>query len=222
MSDYGNKIVFANNLDYQMKFRKIDRNKLCADLGFKYSTVSEWLKARKYPRIDRIEILANYFGILKSDLIEDKSNKSKIIIDRASGLCKEKGITLEKLVSDLHINLDALDEFNKTQLESQVEPISEEATLAVFEMAKYLETSSAYLLGMMDNRELSRAVSGKEIIGKMEIIEINPKDARLREIVAKIDSLPDSDRSSLLDQVENLLKFYYQTLLNNQNKEHES
>lgn len=219
MSDIGNKIIFANNLDYQMKVRKIDRNKLCADLGFKYSTVSEWLKARKYPRIDRIEMLANYFGILKSDLIEDKSNKSKIIKDRALALCQEKGITLEKMVSDLQIDLAVLDEFNKTKLESQVEPISEEATRTVFEMAKYLETSSVYLYGLMDDRELSRVISGKEIIGKMEIVEINPKDSRLREIVAKIDALPDSDRSSLLDQIDNLLKFYYQTLLNNQNKE---
>ena len=31
------------------------------------------MKAKKYPRIDKIEILANYFGILKSDLIEEVS-----------------------------------------------------------------------------------------------------------------------------------------------------
>ena len=33
------------------------------------------LKAKKYPRIDKIEFLANYFGILKSDLIEENEDK---------------------------------------------------------------------------------------------------------------------------------------------------
>lgn len=219
MSDYGNKTIFANNLDHQMKERKIDRNKLCADLGFKYSTVSEWLKARKYPRIDKIEILANYFGILKSDLIEDKSSRSKFIINRALELCEEKSVTLEKMVSDLHINLSVLDEFNKTELESKINPISENAYKTIEAMAIYLETTTAYLLGLMDNREESRIQSGKEIRGKADFIDVIPKDARFRDIVVKIDALPDSDRNSLLEQIENLLTFYYQTLLNNQNKE---
>lgn len=219
MSDYGNKTIFANNLDYQMKVRKIDRNKLCADLGFKYSTVSEWLKARKYPRIDKIEILANYFGILKSDLIEDKSSRSKFIINRALELCEEKSVTLEKMVSDLHIDLSVLDEFNKTELESKINPISENAYKTIEAMAIYLETTTAYLLGLMDNREESRIQSGKEIRGKADFIDVIPKDARFRDIVIKIDALPDSDRNSLLEQIENLLTFYYQTLLNNQNKE---
>ena len=219
MSDYGNKTIFANNLDHQMKERKIDRNKLCADLGFKYSTVSEWLKARKYPRIDKIEILANYFGILKSDLIEDKSSRSKFIINRALELCEEKSVTLEKMVSDLHINLSVLDEFNKTELESKITPISDNAYKTIEAMAIYLETTTAYLLGLMDNREESRIQSGKEIRGKADFIDVIPKDARFRDIVVKIDALPDSDRNSLLEQIENLLTFYYQTLLNNQNKE---
>ncbi len=222
MSDIGNKIIFANNLDYQMKVRKIDRNKLCADLGFKYSTVSEWLKARKYPRIDRIEMLANYFGILKSDLIEDKSNKSKIIRDRALALCQEKGITLEKMISDMNIDLSILTEFNKTELESKINPISENAYKTIEAMAIYLETTTAYLLGLMDNREESRIQSGKEIRGKADFIDVIPKDARFRDIVVKIDALPDDDRSSILDQIENLLKFYYQTLLNVQNKDSDS
>ena len=72
LSELGNKQVFANNLQKYMNKTEIDRYKLCEDLNFKYSTVSEWLAAKKYPRIDKIEILANYFNILKSDLIEDK------------------------------------------------------------------------------------------------------------------------------------------------------
>lgn len=73
MSDIGNKIIFSKNLKYYLDRLGKDRKEVCNDLGFKYSTFCEWVSAKKYPRIDKIELLANYFGILKSDLIEDKS-----------------------------------------------------------------------------------------------------------------------------------------------------
>lgn len=81
MTAIGNKQIFADNLSYYMKKKKVDRNQLCEDLGFKYSTVSEWLSAKKYPRIDSIEKMANYFGIVKSQLIEknEPSNISAVI-----------------------------------------------------------------------------------------------------------------------------------------------
>ena len=44
------------------------------DLGVATSTFNEWVKGKKYPRIDKIELLSNYFRIKKSDLIEDKTN----------------------------------------------------------------------------------------------------------------------------------------------------
>lgn len=75
MSDLGNKEVFAKNLNYYMNLNRVDRNKLCDDLGFNYTTVREWTNGTAYPRIDKIEAMANYFGILKSDLIEDVPKK---------------------------------------------------------------------------------------------------------------------------------------------------
>ncbi len=72
MSDLGNKEIFAKNLNYYMNLNNVDRNKLCNDLDFNYTTVREWTNGTSYPRIDKIELLANYFGILKSDLIENK------------------------------------------------------------------------------------------------------------------------------------------------------
>ncbi|MGQ7477615.1 LexA family transcriptional regulator [Streptococcus suis] len=63
----------SNNLKYYMDKKGVDRNQLCSDLDLKYMTVSDWINAKTYPRIDKIELLANYFGINKSDLIEEKS-----------------------------------------------------------------------------------------------------------------------------------------------------
>lgn len=77
MSDLGNKKIFAKNLKFYMERDNIDRVKITNNLGIPYNTFSDWYNAKIYPNIDKIEILANYFGILKSDLIEEKP-KNKI------------------------------------------------------------------------------------------------------------------------------------------------
>ena len=69
------KEVFAKNLKYYMELNRKTQSDIISDLGFKQSTFNEWVNAKKYPRIDKIEILANYFGILKSDWIEEKEKK---------------------------------------------------------------------------------------------------------------------------------------------------
>lgn len=75
MSDLGNKKIFAENLKYYMKLNQKDRNDICKILGFKYTTFSDWCNGNKYPRIDKIEMLANYFNIEKSDLIENRDKQ---------------------------------------------------------------------------------------------------------------------------------------------------
>lgn len=71
MSVIGNKAILSKNLKKYIALSGKDRKELAEIWGFPYSTVSEWVNGRKYPRIDRIEIMADYFGILKSDLIEE-------------------------------------------------------------------------------------------------------------------------------------------------------
>lgn len=78
MTNLGNKKVFSENLEKLMKEHGKSRNDVCQALGFKYSTFSEWATGKKYPRIDKIEMLANYFGVLKSDLIEEKTVQKRI------------------------------------------------------------------------------------------------------------------------------------------------
>jgi transcriptional regulator with XRE-family HTH domain len=71
MSNLGNKEIFAKNLAYYLEKSGRDQREVAEVVGVAPSTFNEWMKAKKYPRIDKIEILANYFGILKSDLIEE-------------------------------------------------------------------------------------------------------------------------------------------------------
>ena len=76
-----NKYIFSNNLKKLMDEKGVSRRDIADILKISYFTVSDWVNAKKYPRMDKVELLANYFGVLKSDLIEehDESNTTKTI-----------------------------------------------------------------------------------------------------------------------------------------------
>ncbi|SQF66295.1 Phage transcriptional repressor [Streptococcus dysgalactiae subsp. equisimilis] len=112
----GNKEIFARNLGFYMERKGVDRNKLCSDLNFKYTTVRDWLKGITYPRIDKIEILANYFKIEKSDLIEDKHSSSLSQGEDISSTLQKITTTSSRLEHKRQLNV--LD-YAETQLEQQ-------------------------------------------------------------------------------------------------------
>jgi len=73
----GNKDVLAKNLKKHIAKSGKDRTTVAEDLGFPYSTLTDWVNGKKYPRINNIEKLANYFGVSKADLIEDFEEKRR-------------------------------------------------------------------------------------------------------------------------------------------------
>ena len=99
MSNLGNKEVMAKNLKYFLKKSGKTQKEMCEILGVSTSTFNDWMKAKKYPRIDKIEMMANYFRVLKSDLIEDKTEKHREM--------KEKNDT----ITDVVIRMRSDDEF---------------------------------------------------------------------------------------------------------------
>ena len=72
-----NKDILAKNLKKYISKSGKDRSIIARDLGFPYSTLTDWVNGKKYPRINNIEKLANYFEVSKSDLIEDFEEKRK-------------------------------------------------------------------------------------------------------------------------------------------------
>lgn len=98
MSGLGNKEVFSRNLRALMERFGKERKQVCEDLDFKYTTFADWYNGKKYPRIDNIEKLARYFGVLKSDLIEDKGGTFSIdapaptLFDKYREVLAEEGV----------------------------------------------------------------------------------------------------------------------------------
>lgn len=77
----GNKEIMAANIRFYMEKLGKTNREMCAALDVSYSTFYDWVTAVKYPRIDKIERMANYFGISKADLVElHKTKKDKHLI----------------------------------------------------------------------------------------------------------------------------------------------
>ena len=78
------KQIMAQNIKRYMDRKGVSNQQLCGDLGFKYTTFMDWIKGVTYPRIGKIEAMADYFGCEKSDLIEEKTieNSPKEMAER--------------------------------------------------------------------------------------------------------------------------------------------
>lgn len=73
MNNTKQKEIFANNLKKWLTKTNKSQSDIVETLNISASTVSDWCTAKKFPRIDKIELLATFFNIHKSDLIEDFS-----------------------------------------------------------------------------------------------------------------------------------------------------
>ena len=78
MSETDYKKIFSKNLKKYMQLNNKTQSDLINDLDLSSSTISNWCTGQKLPRMNKIEMLANYFGINKSDLLEEKDTDKTV------------------------------------------------------------------------------------------------------------------------------------------------
>jgi transcriptional regulator with XRE-family HTH domain len=109
MSNLGNKTVMSKNLQYYLNRSGKSQKELAEIVGVSTSAINDWILGKKYPRIDKIEIMADYFGILKSDLIEEKeksvdnglSENMKKLIDFVETVPEDKAELVLRVLKSL-------------------------------------------------------------------------------------------------------------------------
>ena len=135
-----NKEIFANNLSFYMEQKGVDRNTLCTDLDLKYTTVRDWLKGITYPRIGKIELLANYFNINKSDLIENKistAQPSDSLLEKITNTARKLNTDNKKIV--LRTSEELLESQNEE--ETKINEVSE--VISLYQVEVVSETAAA-------------------------------------------------------------------------------
>ncbi len=64
------KRIFSRNLKNVMDSCGKTQKDIVDNLNFRQATVSDWLNGKKYPRMDKVEMLAKYFNVPITALIQ--------------------------------------------------------------------------------------------------------------------------------------------------------
>lgn len=67
------KDIMAKNLNYYINRSSKSQTDIAKELGIPETTMSNWTRGNTYPRADKIQLLADYFNIKRSDLTEEKT-----------------------------------------------------------------------------------------------------------------------------------------------------
>lgn len=74
MSDEEQKRIFAENLRYYLDQHGYTQIEVAEKIGVSQQRFSSWCAGRAIPRMDKIQALADFFGIPKSYLIDERSH----------------------------------------------------------------------------------------------------------------------------------------------------
>lgn len=67
------KAVFAQNLKYQLAVHDKTQIEVSKAIDVNPTTFNNWCTGLAFPRMEKVQALANYFGILKSQLIDSQN-----------------------------------------------------------------------------------------------------------------------------------------------------
>jgi transcriptional regulator with XRE-family HTH domain len=114
MGNLGNKEIMAKNIRHYMEKYNKTRQDMCDALGVKYTTFTDWVKGNSYPRIDKIELMANYFGISKADLVEDRSDDSSLTAHDERDIAKD----LDRIMGEIQKGDDGPLYYNGVEIDN--------------------------------------------------------------------------------------------------------
>lgn len=79
--DMENKAVLIKNLRRYLNLHQKTQREVAAAIDVTTGNFCDWMKGRSYPRVDKLQALANYFGVQMSDLIDDSNVSAQSISD---------------------------------------------------------------------------------------------------------------------------------------------
>jgi repressor LexA len=76
MTDEEQRKIFSKNLNFYVANSGKQQKEIAEALGFNQKTFNGWCNGLSIPKTGKIQALADYFGVGKSDLLDDKRSRS--------------------------------------------------------------------------------------------------------------------------------------------------
>lgn len=73
--------VFTKNFKRHLALSGMRQIDVANAIGVSAGTITDWKRGRSYPRMDKIQALADLFGIQKSDLVEEFNVPKEAVSD---------------------------------------------------------------------------------------------------------------------------------------------
>lgn len=193
--------VFANNLRFYINKSGKTQSEIAGALGIPLMTLNDWTRGKTFPRIDKLQLLAQYFGVSKSELIEEQQiteNEKQKVDSRnifASNLrlfVAQAGKTRREVSDAIGVSYSTFSDWCNEKKYPRIEKLEA--------LAKYFGVSVPELVGQQKD-----SIHQKEStqIGKDKVLDIILRlhtDAEFLEIVEKMNAL-DNEKLKALKQL---------------------
>ena len=81
MTELEQRKIFSKNLNFYINKNNLKQLEIAKSIGVSPQTFNTWVKGIAIPRMGKIQKLADYFGIYKSDLLEEKITNTDVFSD---------------------------------------------------------------------------------------------------------------------------------------------
>ncbi|MBD5521100.1 MAG: helix-turn-helix domain-containing protein [Lachnospiraceae bacterium] len=120
MTDKEQKKIFSNNINFYISQSGKQQKDIAKDLGYSPTTFNTWCVGKIVPSASKIQRIADYFNIGKSDLLDDKSmllnqkrSQKGIVINVLSRIFSDNPIDAIENIIDTEIITEELAQTGK-------------------------------------------------------------------------------------------------------------
>jgi len=116
MTDEEQKRIFGKNLSRYIALSGKDQKEVAKDLGYAPTTFNTWCVGKIIPSMGKVQHIADYFGIGKSDLLDDRLSDENNELDFI--------LLTDDETRNIAINYQKLDSSHKDMLKKYLEFLS--------------------------------------------------------------------------------------------------
>ena len=197
------RAIFSNNLQQLMVRKGVSRKEVSEAIDVSYYTFTTWCNGTKYPRIESMELLADYFGVSVPELMgeivpvktqenhaEEKDNHMQIAIgNRIKNRRKALNMTADELA-------DRIGKDRETVYRYESGSIGNMPIVLLAPLAEALDVSMEYLLSSAD---MQVEQSGKkQAPDVLDIVVRLHTDEKFLQVIEKMSKLDEEKLRALL------------------------
>lgn len=165
MSDEDQRKIFSKNLNYYVYLSQKQQKDIAEELGYNQKTFNGWCTGLSMPSMGKVQKIADYFNIGKSDLLDDKSalrDKPKIkgikipVFNTIPNEVSEEQITDTQDWEEITEDLAATGEFFALKIKGQsMDPRISDGDIVIVRLQSDADSGSIVIARIGNNEDVT-------------------------------------------------------------------